>query len=200
MVAAVAGSALMLRGQLDAVHAGHVQVDDAEVERRCRSAAAVAASSTARSRRAASTDCDAPGAELLAQDLAVGGVVVDDQRALPRAGRHRSRALSERGRRVRTRSDSSNQNVLPSAGALVEPESAAHQLDELLGRSPGRGRCRRTLRVVDESAWEKGWNSRSLVVRCDADAGVGDLEAQGARVSVFCAAPADADARPRPAR
>ena len=82
--------------------------------------------------------------EHLLEDAAVGGVVVHDQHAAGRAGRParparlRAGALGARPKRA------VKWNVLPWPDLALDPDPAAHQLDQLRARSPAPGRCRRT--------------------------------------------------------
>ena len=75
------------------------------------------------------------------------------------------------------RSDSSNQKVEPSPGALIRPilpPISSTSCRQMASPSP----VPPNWRVVDESAWENAWNRRCLVGGGDADAHVDDLEAQ----------------------
>ena len=120
IVGAVAGSAFECVRQLEAVHARHVEVEHAEVER----PAVLGRGAGELERLEAVGRLDglhAPGQQLLAQDPAVGGVVVDDQRALARERPGSPPAVAARAPRPYGASDSSNQNVEPFTRGAVSP-------------------------------------------------------------------------------
>ena len=134
--------------QLDAVHARHVQVEHADVK----GLPCLGGGSRNRYRfkPVGGLDAfDAPREQLLAQDRAIRGVVVDDQRAAwqgwawPRRS-HLTLTLA----RAR---ESSNQNVEPSPGALTRPSLppiSSTSWRQMASPSP----VPPNLRVVEESA------------------------------------------------
>ena len=128
------------------------------------------------------------------------GVVVDDQDAAGRAQARRGRPRSCRRRRPRSRSGAVKWKRAALAGLALDPDPAAHQLDQLRGdrqAQPVPPYCR----VVEPSAWVNGSKIASLLLGRDADAGVADREVQARRRRRRRARPAvDARRRPRPAR
>ena len=103
-------------------------------------------------------------------------VVVDDQH--PQAGRASPvwRGRRDGGRRPRARAAAVNQKVLPWPGLALDADRAAHRGRRARGRSPARGRCRRTGGWWRRRPARTASNSRGRVLVGDADAGVGDLE------------------------
>ena len=125
----------------------------------CRPSAARGRSPGPRSRRSASTDFDAPGAELLAQDLAVGGVVVDDQGPLAARSAGRRRRLRRR-QLSRSAQRQLEPEGRPFARGAVEPSLppiSSTSCRQIASPSP----VPPNLRVVEESAWAKARNRRS---------------------------------------
>ena len=100
-------------------------------------------------------------------------------RARAAGGRRRRRAA---GRAATRRMRHGEVEGAAAAGLALDPDRAAHQLDQLRGRWPGPGRCRRT------GAWSSCRPARTArrsraACRRDADAGVAHREAQLDRVA-----------------
>src|SRR5207302_8564008 len=115
--------------ELDSVHTRHVQVDHAEVEQH-----AGFGRGSRKSKRLDAIDglngLDSPGGQLFAQDHAVGGVVVDDERTSAVEGSDvpvdggRLRALGAAQRQLEPK-----RRTL--TGGTGQTELAAHELDQL---------------------------------------------------------------------
>ena len=158
------GCCLMLLGHVEAVHVRHVGVEQhqAETARPCGGPFAAAA-------RAAAPLSTTMGRirqlqEHLVEDAAVGGVVVHDQHRQPvqpsRLGSGRLRPWPAAARSKRR----GEVERAALARLALDPDPAAHQLDQLRARSPGPGRCRRICRVVEPSAWAKASKIARLLV------------------------------------
>ena len=172
------------------VHAGDgvVGVDQAGQVRRCPRHSGSASSST----RSKGRPWAAASRRVLSAAAAVSAAVTVSVPAAQvvlerRRGRRRCR---RRGRAARGRWCAGGLRCRwPARSGIVAPEGAALRRARCRrrwcrpsprragGRSPGRGRCRRSVRVVEASAWVNGSKSRVGVRGGDADAGVGDLEA-----------------------
>jgi hypothetical protein len=125
--------------RLDAVHHGHLPVDQHQVEGP--PALFRLGDGMQRGRAVAGRfDLKAKAVRDGGGDLARRLVVVDHQHA--GGGRH---AGGGAGRRLRLHAEARGEVEYRSpAGFAVHPDAPAHQLDQRLARSPGPGRCRRS--------------------------------------------------------
>ena len=162
-------------GQLEAVHARHARRAG---RRRRRRPAAAASRSSARAvgPSAARSQRQAPGAELVAEDHAVGLVVVDHQHPQPGGGTGRQPAGGDRP--AWRSSGRVNQKVLPRPGTLSNAELPAHGRHQPAGdgqAEPGAAEAPGGRRVGLGERLEQA----AAVGLGDADPGVGHLEADG---------------------
>ena len=184
---------------LDAVHARHLPVHEHEVVRACPlrrrshgiASACVAAERPRRPR-------DRQSAQQRRQDLARRGVVVDHQHAQAAAAPRRGTLRPRLGRRRPEAGREAEGAAL--ARLALDPDLPAHQLDQALARSSGRGRCRRTCAWSSMSACVNGWNSLAACSGRHADAGVAHRRSAAAPCRRLRSSQRRRQPRPRPAR